>query len=111
MVTAELDVQAIGHDLRWGTTVYRRASGPQRIPGPPRVRAENAADATTVANGTEQDAVTPTPDTGAADRKPVPAFAHAAVTGSTDSTERTVVSLPTSATASVAEEAELPAAA
>lgn len=42
MVTAELDVQAIGHDLRWGTTVYRRAprpDGTMRIPGPPRAAA------------------------------------------------------------------------
>ncbi|GAA2017386.1 single-stranded DNA-binding protein [Catenulispora yoronensis] len=36
MVTAELDVQAIGHDLRWGTTVYRRSHPPTRIPGPGR---------------------------------------------------------------------------
>ena len=38
MVTAELDVQAIGHDLRWGTTVYRRSNPPTRIPGPGRHR-------------------------------------------------------------------------
>ncbi|WP_194912250.1 single-stranded DNA-binding protein, partial [Catenulispora rubra] len=28
VVTAELDIQAIGHDLRWGTTVYRQAPRP-----------------------------------------------------------------------------------
>lgn len=38
VVTAELDVQAIGHDLRWGTTVYRRSNPPTRIPGPGRHR-------------------------------------------------------------------------
>jgi single-strand DNA-binding protein len=45
VVTAELDVQAIGHDLRWGTTVYRQAARPgtSRIPGPARRREEAAA--------------------------------------------------------------------
>lgn len=45
MVTAELEVQAIGHDLRWGTTVYSRAVPPggARIPGPGRRREEAAA--------------------------------------------------------------------
>jgi single-strand DNA-binding protein len=45
MVTAELEVQAIGHDLRWGTTVYRKATPPggTRIPGPGRRREEEAA--------------------------------------------------------------------
>lgn len=45
MVTAELEVQAIGHDLRWGTTVYSKAVPPggTRIPGPGRRREEAAA--------------------------------------------------------------------
>ncbi|MBW8804487.1 MAG: hypothetical protein AUG49_15165 [Catenulispora sp. 13_1_20CM_3_70_7] len=114
MVTAELDVQAIGHDLRWGTTVYRRANAPIRIPGPPRGRADNASGTTTVANGTDQVAVKPMPDAGAVDREPVPAFAAAAPTESesteSESTEATVLSLPTSTTA-VDEEVEIPAAA
>lgn len=47
VVTAELDIQAIGHDLRWGTTVYRQAARPgtSRIPGPTRRREEEAAAA------------------------------------------------------------------
>ena len=45
VVTAELDIQAIGHDLRWGTTVYRQATRPgaTRIPGPARRREEEPA--------------------------------------------------------------------
>jgi len=45
VVTAELDVQAIGHDLRWGTTVYRKSTPPggTRIPGPGQRRREEAA--------------------------------------------------------------------
>ncbi|MEY9913055.1 single-strand DNA-binding protein [Catenulispora sp. MAP12-49] len=45
MTTAELDIQAIGHDLRWGTTVYRQSTPPggTRIPGPGRRREEAAA--------------------------------------------------------------------
>lgn len=38
MVSAEIEVQAIGHDLRCGTSVYRRSTPPTRIPGPPRAR-------------------------------------------------------------------------
>jgi len=55
MVTAELDVQAIGHDLRWGTTVYRRASPPTpaRIPGPPRRKVDAVAGAEEIAGGTD----------------------------------------------------------
>ncbi|ACU76188.1 single-strand binding protein [Catenulispora acidiphila DSM 44928] len=47
VVTAELEVQAIGHDLRWGTTVYRHSTPPggTRIPGPARRREEPAATA------------------------------------------------------------------
>lgn len=47
VVTAELDVQAIGHDLRWGTTVYRKSTlpGGTRIPGPVQRRREEAAAA------------------------------------------------------------------
>jgi single-strand DNA-binding protein len=50
MVSAELDVQAIGHDLRWGTTVYRKSPPPRgaRIPGPGRRREEAAAKAAAV---------------------------------------------------------------
>lgn len=44
MVSAELDVQAIGHDLRWGTTVYRRTTPPTRIPGPPRPPRDGAGE-------------------------------------------------------------------
>ena len=46
VITAEIDVQAIGHDLRWGTTVYRKATPPggTRIPCPGR-RGEEVAGA------------------------------------------------------------------
>jgi single-strand DNA-binding protein len=56
MVTAELDVQAIGHDLRWGTTVYRRASPPggTRIPRPGRRREAAAIESlVALADGAE----------------------------------------------------------
>jgi single-strand DNA-binding protein len=32
MVSATIDVQAIGHDLRWGTSAYRRGGGPVFVP-------------------------------------------------------------------------------
>jgi single-strand DNA-binding protein len=59
MVSAEIDVQAIGHDLRCGTSVYRRATPPTRIPGPPRARGvesgTGAADPAVAAiSGTDQ---------------------------------------------------------
>ena len=47
MITAELDVQAIGHDLRWGTTVYRRATPPAHPrprPCPPARRGGGSSD-------------------------------------------------------------------
>ncbi|NUR63523.1 MAG: single-stranded DNA-binding protein [Catenulispora sp.] len=49
MVSAEIDVQAIGHDLRCGTSVYRRSAPPARIPGPPRARKADG-----VTTGTDQ---------------------------------------------------------
>jgi single-strand DNA-binding protein len=51
MVSAELDAQSVGHDLRWGTSAYRRGltSPPARIPGPRR----SAADADPPAGGEE----------------------------------------------------------
>lgn len=51
-VTAEIDVQAIGHDLRWGTTVYRKSASPggSRIdPGSGR-RREAGAEAAAAAS-------------------------------------------------------------
>jgi single-strand DNA-binding protein len=55
VVTAELDVHAIGHDLRWGTTVYRRSTPPggTRIPGPGRRREEEATAAAAAAAAAE----------------------------------------------------------
>jgi len=42
MVSAELEAQSVGHDLRWGTSVYRRGltSATPRIPGPRRPAAD-----------------------------------------------------------------------
>ncbi|MEZ0107839.1 single-strand DNA-binding protein [Catenulispora sp. EB89] len=92
VVTAELDIQAIGHDLRWGTTVYRQAARPgtSRIPGPTRRREEEAATA----------ALAPTPTPAELE----PATSGAAATDATAPTrlaiapaETEVTSLPTAA--------------
>ena len=43
MVSAELDAQSVGHDLRWGTSVYRRgvtSSGGSRVGAVPEAGAE-----------------------------------------------------------------------
>jgi single-strand DNA-binding protein len=38
MVSAEIDAQSVGHDLRWGTSVYRRGLAGSGVPGSmPRV--------------------------------------------------------------------------
>jgi single-strand DNA-binding protein len=109
VVTAELDVQAIGHDLRWGTTVYRKSTPPgaSRIPGPGQRRREEAAAAATAAASTDT----------AADLETAGAGAAAAAEAGTGSTIATATSAPGPETAAAEtapaqmEVMELPAAA
>ena len=107
VVTAELDVQAIGHDLRWGTTVYRKSTPPgaaSRIPGPgPRRREEEAAAAAAASAGAGADA-----GAGAgAELEPAGAGAAAAAAVSAASSEAAVSEQAPART----EVMELPAAA
>ena len=65
MISAEIEVQAIGHDLRCGTTVYRRSTPPARIPGPGRARSTAAVE-----EAAEREALTPVGASAAAESLP-----------------------------------------
>lgn len=101
MVTAELDVQAIGHDLRWGTTVYRRSNPPTRIPGPGRHRNPSIGGSAGAAAGIESETETERSEVEAVPLVPAASLAAAAQTSASetaDTEQRTGTASDTSPT-------------
>lgn len=75
VMSAEIDAQSVGHDLRWGTSVYRKGVPlAPRLPGQRRRSAEDAGEVQEASAEASADALA-VPEFPAAESEPVPASA------------------------------------